>query len=235
MLTETIYLIDNMGDVYFRMNTVFKFSLVAWFFMGTGGAVFAGKWLTGRKEHGNFKAILNPEKDTKKIKIFFVLLIIGFSVPLMLPDLNYGYGGKTLDGMAWIESSQPYDYDAISYLKSNAEELKSAVILEAEGGDYQYYSRISSMTGIPTIIGQPFHEQMWRGYESDVGERMEDVRLIYESPADFDRLTARYNITHIYVGESENERYNVVLPEDEPEIIYQNKKVNIYRLNENKA
>lgn len=148
----------------------------------------------------------------------------------MLPDLNYGYGGKTLDGMAWLENSHPYDYDAISYIRENTEDLDSAVILEAEGGDYTYYSRVSSMTGIPAVIGQPFHEQMWRGYDSDVGYRMQDVRLIYEDPDDFDRLTKKYNITHIYVGDSENETYDVNLPVENLSIYYQNENVTIYSI-----
>ena len=228
MLTETIYLIDNMGDVYFRMNTVFKFSLVAWFLMGTGGAVFAGKWLSGRSGDGNSFSRTNPEKEKKMATIILVVLLIGFSIPLMLPDLNYGYGGKTLDGMAWMEKSHPYDYDAISYLRSNVEEPDTAVILEAEGGDYQYYSRVSSMTGIPAVIGQPFHEQMWRGDEADVGYRMQDTGLIYENPEEFDRLTEKYNVTHIYVGEPENEAYNVSLPAEKLDIYYKNEKVVIY-------
>jgi len=228
MLTETIYLIDNMGDVYFRMNTVFKFSLVAWFFMGTGGAIFAGRWLSEKRSNGKSEKPAGSQNERKKIAALIIVLLIGFSVPLMLPDLNYGYGGKTLDGMAWMEKSHPYDYDAISYLRSNIKELDSAVILEAENGDYQYYSRVSSMTGIPAVIGQPFHEQMWRGDEADVGTRIGDIRTIYENPPEFYRLTEKYNITHIYLGESEHERYDVSLPEDKLDIYYQNEKVTIY-------
>lgn len=230
MLTETIYLIDNMGDVYFRMNTVFKFSLVAWFLMGTGAAVFAGKWLSGREHRKSGDKPVNPEKERKRTAALLVILLIGFSIPLMLPDLNYGYGGKTLDGMAWMKNSHPYDYDAISYLRANTKELDSAVILEAEGGDYKYYSRVSSMTGIPAVIGQPFHEEMWRGYESDVRYRMQDIKMIYESPEDFDRLTGKYNITQIYVGEPEREAYDVNLPVEKLDICYENDKVTIFSL-----
>ncbi|WP_263640451.1 DUF2298 domain-containing protein [Methanolacinia petrolearia] len=230
MLTEIIYLVDNMGDVYFRMNTVFKFSLVAWFLMGTGGAIFVGKWISGRAKEEKPTGQADPEKLRKRNIALLVALLIAFSIPVMLPDLNYGYGGKTLDGMAWLENSHPYDYDAISYIRENTEDLDSAVILEAEGGDYTYYSRVSSMTGIPAVIGQPFHEQMWRGYDSDVGYRMQDVRLIYEDPDDFDRLTKKYNITHIYVGDSENETYDVNLPVENLSIYYQNENVTIYSI-----
>ena len=230
MLTEIIYLIDNMGDVYYRMNTVFKFSLVAWFLMGTGGAVFVGKWLSGRVKHEKLTGPADQKKlKNRNITLLIVLLIV-FSIPVMLPDLNYGYVGKTLDGMAWLENSHPYDYDAISYIRENSKDLDSAVILEAEGGDYTYYSRVSSMTGIPAVIGQPFHEQMWRGYDSDVGYRMQDARLIYEDPDDFNRLTEKYNVTQIYVGDSENEAYDVNLPVDNLNIYYQNENVTIYSI-----
>jgi YYY domain-containing protein len=230
MLTEIIYLIDNMGDIYYRMNTVFKFSLVAWFLMGTGGAVFVGKWLSGRADRRENNEQADPEKEKKRKIALLVIILIALSIPVVLPDLNYGYGGKTLDGMAWLENFHPYDYDAISYIRENSLDFDSAVILEATGGDYTYYSRVSSMTGIPAVIGEPFHEQMWRGYDSDVGYRKQEVEMIYESPEDFERLTEKYNVTHIYVGDTEIETYNIDLPVEKLDIYYQNENVTIYSI-----
>ncbi len=43
---ELFYLKDNMGDTYFRMNTVFKTYLPAWIMLGTASFAMAGKWLS---------------------------------------------------------------------------------------------------------------------------------------------------------------------------------------------
>jgi len=43
---ELLYLKDNMGDTYFRMNTVFKTYLPAWILLGTAAFVMMGTWLS---------------------------------------------------------------------------------------------------------------------------------------------------------------------------------------------
>ncbi|MBN2733323.1 MAG: hypothetical protein JXQ82_00485 [Methanomicrobiaceae archaeon] len=222
IFTETFYLRDNMGEAYFRMNTVFKFSIIAWMMLGISTAVFIGKYLEKRNS-------LNNEKtDTKKKSAFVAIIICALLLtPLILPDLNYGYGGKTLDGMEWMKIQHPYEYNAIDYLR---EQKGSISIVEAEDGDYTYYSRVSSMTGYPTIIGMPFHEQMWRGDAALVGERMSDIKKIYENPKECASLMEKYSMTHIFVGEPENKRYNLNLPYDLLTIVYQNDGVVIYAL-----
>ncbi len=42
---ELFYLKDNMGDTYFRMNTIFKCYLPAWILLGIAAFAMAGKWL----------------------------------------------------------------------------------------------------------------------------------------------------------------------------------------------
>ena len=37
---------DNMGETYFRMNTVFKCYLPAWMMLGTAAFAMVGKWLS---------------------------------------------------------------------------------------------------------------------------------------------------------------------------------------------
>ena len=44
---EIFYLKDNMGDTYFRMNTVFKCYLPAWIMLGIAATTMVGKWLSG--------------------------------------------------------------------------------------------------------------------------------------------------------------------------------------------
>jgi uncharacterized membrane protein len=104
------------------------------------------------------------------------------------------------------------------------------IIVEAEGGDYSYYSRVSSFSGIPAVIGMPFHEQMWRGSGGTISERMADVRAIYEQPEQTVSLMEKYGATHLYVGQIERDRYAVAIPEDALEVVYDAAGVRIYRL-----
>ncbi|MBP5083633.1 MAG: hypothetical protein J6104_05325, partial [Methanomicrobium sp.] len=83
---------------------------------------------------------------------------------------------------------------------------------------------------IPTIIGMPFHEEMWRGSDGHVGERMADVRRIYENPDLCLNLMAKYGMTHIFVGQSERDVYNVNLPLDKLTEVYSNGGTVIYKI-----
>ena len=145
---------------------------------------------------------------------------------MAIPDLTYGYGGKTLDGLAWVETSHPGDAAAVAYLSALP---GNVTIVEAEGGDYQYYSRISSFSGIPTVIGMPFHETMWRGADAGVSQRMADVRMIYEDPSRSPSLLALYGVDYLVLGDAENERYAVRLPDDILEKVFSENGTIIYR------
>lgn len=219
-LTEVLYLADNMGEAYFRMNTVFKFGLPAWMMMGSAAFVMIGEWL---QESGIGRRL--PERAAAKAAVLMLLILV--ALPVLLPDLSYGYGSKTLDGSAWLEERHPGDAAAISWLRGLGEQL---TVVEAEGGDYSYYSRVSSFTGMPTVIGMPFHEQMWRGEGGEAGRRMADVRAIYEEPDETIPLMEEYGADLLYVGELERERYRVDIPEGALQRIYNESGVQIYAI-----
>lgn len=220
IFTELFYLIDGMGDVYYRMNTVFKFGLAAWMMMSAGAFLWLGDWLT-RRVGGRFASARAVRAGT----VLIILLLV--CAPVAIPDLTYGYGGKTLDGLAWVERSHPGDAAAVGYLSALPGNI---TIVEAEGGDYQYYSRISSFTGIPTVIGMPFHEVMWRGNDAGVSQRAADVQMIYEDPSRSPALLSLYGVDYLVVGDTENERYTVCLPDDLTEEVFSENGTTIYRV-----
>jgi len=109
-------------------------------------------------------------------------------------------------------------------------------IVEAEGGDYTYYSRVSSFTGIPAIIGMPFHEYMWRGDDTGwFNARLADIKSIYEDPEKTLPLMKKYNATLLYVGDAERERYKVNIPVHKLERIYSADGTEIYRFTDYEA
>ena len=55
------------------------------------------------------------------------------------------------------------------------------VILEATKPDASYteYARISTYSGLPTVLGWPMHEAQWRGTYDPQGTRQDDIRRLY--------------------------------------------------------
>lgn len=219
LATELVYLVDNMGETYFRMNTVFKFYLPAWFLMGTASLAVVGEWLRS--------AGIDRHISARMERVLPALAVVALLAAPFAINVDFGYGSHTLDGAAYLEGSHPSDAAAIAFLRGLPGEH---VIVEAEGGDYTYYSRVSSFTGIPAIIGMPFHEYMWRGDEGRISERSADVRAIYEQPTRTVDLARAYNATLLYVGAEEHERYTVSIPTDALELIYDAPGVRIYRI-----
>ena len=199
-LIEIVYLADNMTGIYYRMNTVFKFSMIAWMFMGIAASVMVARWLISRRWYV-------PEHLQAIAALAIAVLLL--TVPLGTQDMALGYGSRTLDGLAYLEASHPGDAAAVRYLRSVSGEI---AIVEAEGDDYTYASRISSFTGIPALIGMPGHELMWRGPGAGIGERRVAVRTIYEDGAKTIDLMEAYGISCVYIGSMEEEKYHIQIP-----------------------
>jgi len=216
---ELLYLKDNMGDTYFRMNTVFKTYLPAWILLGTAAFVMMGKWLS---ESRRIPPISKRQTTIIVVSVVSVLFLLPFVMPI-----NQNYGTGTLDGLAYLKDSHPGDAAAVVYLRTLT---GNEIIVEAEGGDYTYFSRISSFTGIPGIIGMPFHEYMWRSDDTGwFSSRLADVKSIYEDPEKTIPLMKKYNATLLYVGDAERERYVIQIPASGLEKIYSDRGTDIYR------
>ncbi|MCU0632219.1 MAG: DUF2298 domain-containing protein [Methanolinea sp.] len=220
IMCEVFYLVDNMGETYYRMNTLFKFYIAAWLLMGSSSFAMLGTMLDRWRGPVTFPAWLSR---AALVALSVALLI----TPLVLP-LDSPYRGATLDGLEYVISAHPGDADAVAFLRTLPGNLG---IVEAVGGDYTYYSRVSSFTGIPAVIGWTFHEFMWRD-DADgwYGDRIADVKTIYEQPDQTTALMQAYNATHLYVGELEREQYSVRVHEAGLPLLYDRGGVQIYAL-----
>jgi YYY domain-containing protein len=217
---ELFYLKDNMGDTYFRMNTVFKCYLPAWILLGIAAFAMIGKWL---ENWGKIPVLPARQSAVLAITVIGMLFVVPFLIPVTV-----SYGSHTLDGLAYLRDSHPSDASAVAYLRTLS---GNEILVEAEGGDYTYYSRVSSFTGIPGIIGMPFHEFMWRGDNTGwFSTRNNDIRAIYEQPDRTIPLMKKYNATLLFVGDAERERYEVNISPSGLERVYFAEGTDIYRL-----
>ncbi|OPX66409.1 MAG: hypothetical protein A4E36_02052 [Methanoregulaceae archaeon PtaB.Bin009] len=220
IMCEVFYLVDNMGETYYRMNTIFKFYISAWLLMGASSFAMLAEMLDRRMGEIPSPALL---ARAALIAVALFLLV----TPLVLP-LDSPYRGATLDGLDYVNSAYPGDAEAVAFLRT----LPGVNgIVEAVGGDYTYYSRVSSFTGIPAVMGWSFHEFMWRD-DTDgwYGRRIDDVKTMYEKPDQTESLMRSYNATHIYVGDLEREQYGVRVHEAGLLLVYDRAGVQIYAL-----
>ena len=101
-----------------------------------------------------------------------------------------------------------YDLQAIQWLQDNVE--GSPVVLEAHMEQYRWGGRIANYTGLPTIIGWPWHQTQQRlDYRHRIDRRARDVLLAYEATDVGTKieLLRRYDVSYIVVGDLERLNY----------------------------
>jgi uncharacterized membrane protein len=194
---EFIYIKDTFNS---RMNTVFKFYYQAWVLLALASAY--GLYYIIERAKGLGRALF--------LAGFAVLFILGMIYPLAAGfDKAGGFAHQpTLDGLAWVRQRSPDEYAAVEWLNKNVS--GTPVILEATGGSFTEYGRVSSRTGLPTLLGWGAHEWQWRGNYEEPGRREPDINAIYSSLDTQQVLTLleKYDITYVYVGHLERGKYS---------------------------
>ena len=194
---EYVYLRDQFGT---RMNTIFKFYYQAWMLWSIAAAYATTKLFT--KSEGIMRWV--------NIPLLIFVIIAGLVYPL------YGFISKTsgfqplkwtLDASAYIQNSNADEATAIEWLKS----APDGIVLEAVGGSYTSYARVSTNTGLQTVLGWPGHESQWRGGYEEIGSRQTDIETIYVAN-DWGTTLAlleKYQVAYVYVGQLERSTYLV--------------------------
>ena len=111
-----------------------------------------------------------------------------------------------MDGLAFLKKGDTDEYQAILWLR---DEAPMGRLVEAVGGDYSEFGRISSSTGLPTLLGWKGHEQQWRGSRKPFAGKEDRVKLIYTSndSQEVERLLGEDSIRYVYVGSRERREY----------------------------
>ncbi len=206
LIPDYFYIKDIFGV---RLNTIFKFYFQAWVLWAVAAAC------------GTYALLGHPERPRALAGVLLALglvtaILLGLFFPLLaVPTRTQEFfEAPTLDGTLYLASQKPADYAAINWLNQHVQ--GAPVILEApHRGGYDYRGRVSALTGLPTLMGWAGHEQQWRGgsYELPQG-RINVVETLYitQDVELFLTLLHEYDITYIYVGNSERDAYNLSTP-----------------------
>lgn len=232
-----------------RMNTLFKLYLEVWVLLSVASAC-ALWWLLARaRRPRNVRAWL-----WQASWIGLVILLMGFSLTYTVGATRARIRDRfdllpmTLDGTAYMEKATyhqnnhtlqlRWDLDAIEWLRDNVQ--GSPVVLEGRTTQYQWGSRISIYTGLPTVLGWEWHQAQQRPKGTyAVDGRKAIVESIYNttSPDTALKLLASYGVQYIVVGELERAVYDSrglakfdTMVDTALELAYENPGVRIYKV-----
>jgi uncharacterized membrane protein len=147
----------------------------------------------------------------------FAVLVLGALVyPVFAADARAGHYQHSvgLDGTRALAQLYPGDAEAIAWLKTHVD--GDPVIVEATGGEYSDFARVSTFTGLPTILGWGGHEVQWRvnwlsdpTNSADFSRRGGDIDTIYTNAdsAQVLQLLHFYHAGYLYVGALEHQKY----------------------------
>lgn len=190
-----------------RMNTIFKLHYQAWIVF----ALLSPLLLFYPRE-----PLFGPGKLTKILKpiwygcLSLIVLLSGYyGVGSSIEKTNGFSSRPSLDGLSKVKSDSPGEFALIEWLLENVQPDEGLV--EAVGPDYSNFGRISASTGVSTILGWVGHERQWRGPHWNPSERLNDVRLIYESSNKEEVLSLlkKYDIRYVVLGPRERSAYSI--------------------------
>jgi YYY domain-containing protein len=242
------------GDIG-RMNTLFKLYLEVWALFSLASGFMLWHLAAQSVRPGRPGGLVRVRVWLKAAwaAALLVLVLAAAVYPVLGTQARWGDrwidGGLTLDGTAYMRQAEHTekdqrlslsgDLEGIRWLQDNVE--GSPVVLEAHHNQYHWTSRIAGYTGLPTVLGWPWHQIQQRGpYAGEVRQRARDVAAIYDTP-DLEEardLLARYEVEYVVVGELERAHYSAtgldkfarLVEQGEAALAFEGRTVQIFRI-----
>ncbi len=232
--TELLFIRDSFGT---RMNTVFKFYYHVWLLLGLLSPLLLVYLVRGPAAGA---APARPARLAQGLggagaALALALGLAGLLYPVgaTWTKANGFRGPPTLDGAAWLETSRPGDAAAVRWLLERMPGRPT--IVEAFGDDYSEAARISTFSGLPTMLGWIGHELQWRGPQPEFEQRRSAIEAVYRGadPSALASLLQGLRVDYVYVGGLEAERYGPGVRdrfEGRLDVVYRAADVTIYRV-----
>jgi YYY domain-containing protein len=200
---EFYWMQDPLG---FRQNTTLRLGYQAWLLLSVGGA-FALYYLLSRWRPASLASALGSAGWAAGS-----IIVLGAALIFPVAGTFYISGdfqnSRVLDGLAFESLQNPDEYAGARWLQENVE--GAPVVLEGVGDDYTWAARVSTRTGLPTVLGWPNHEYRLQGTWTPLTERQKDVETAYNttSLAEAKAILDKYDVQYVYVGDFEREAYS---------------------------
>ncbi len=204
IIPEFFYLKD-IYPTYYRANTMFKLVFQAFIMLSICSGYVIVRMAT---------LIPDLRLAQRKLLFFFFLasaVLVGLVMTYPYLAITSYYGNfknyQGLNGISYLKTLYPDDYVAINWINQNIK--GQPIILEAQGDSYTDYARISTNTGLPTVLGWTVHEWLWRGSYDVPAPRIADVQTIYNTInlQTAKQLFNEYHVQYVYVGTLEYQKY----------------------------
>lgn len=188
---ELFYLKDSYGTDFFRMNTVFKATHMAFVFLAVTAPVLLG--FLRRRRYG--------------LATVAAALVLAMGLPhlAVLGVRAFGEWPGSWNGLRWMASGEP---DAVAWLRKRP---AGTVIIEAVGDAYTDAARMSASSGVPAVLGWENHEMVWRGnsINEETGRRRRAIEELYNSgdPGRVREIALELGASLVIVGAVEERLY----------------------------
>ena len=238
-----------------RWNTSLKVAVQGWTLAGAAAGavatvVLADAWeaLAGVRERVGARAGTAIDRRRERLRPALALLAGALVVAVVLASAPFpvlaGYAELgpvladdtefRLDGLETHGQERPAQMAAIDWLGDRA---GRPVILEAPGDRYQWSSSVSTLTGLPTLVGWTHHQENYRP-DDWVGYRDLAAGVVYTDSyrwTDAASALRRHEVAYVYVGPVERAEYGTRLRgfADQPGLTtaFENSAVTVYRVN----
>lgn len=199
---ELFFVHDLFGT---RMNTVFKFYYQSWIVLSVVGGYGSYIWW---KHHPSLEGRAKLLSRTALgVAAVVVISSVYFPVAAAVTKTASSGLGPDLDSLSYMVLRDSDELNVIGDINSVKDH--NDILVEAIGGSYTEFARISEASGVPTILGWTFHETQWHGDNDRFSDREEDVRSIYTTTdsTELQRLIDKYSLTMVVVGPRERSTY----------------------------
>ncbi len=195
MFSEVVFLAD-------RMNTIFKFHTIAWILLGIGSLKYFAQGHANARHYGlrSLRAVAVCSLPLSGL----ILIYIYFFTHL---HWTVAGGYPTLNGLNYLKRKNPQEAGLIYWMRDSIEGDRT--LMEAVGPSYGGFARLSSLSGLKSVLGWKHHVAQRGTSRKEIQRRSDAVREVYTSTHLKTRLRylLQYDVDYLAYSKLENETY----------------------------